>query len=151
MATACSDAPAASQFGALTITANGQTPGAGEYYDGQTINLSAGANSIFHKNLTMVILECADPGGLPSNLPRNESVCDGDTENAPLPLINNHGGWSNPNYQIFKIPSLALGEAADTLPKCDATHYCVLYIGEDQSNFSKPKIFSPPFLVENRK
>ena len=52
------------------------------------------------------------------------------------------------DYYIDKLPSVALGEnPKDSLPVCDTSHPCVLYVGEDWNDFSKPKVFSAPFTV----
>jgi hypothetical protein len=134
----------------LSITANGRSPGSGKYFDQQTINISVAANAVFKKFQGIEILECADPGGHSSSLPTSDASCDGDTVPATPVLINKNGSFSIRDYQIFKLPSAVMEEPPDSLPKCDSKNYCVLYIGQNQEDFTQPKIWSPPFLVETR-
>ncbi|HEV2362474.1 MAG TPA: Ig-like domain-containing protein, partial [Acidimicrobiales bacterium] len=55
------------------------------------------------------------------------------------------GGGSG--YTVYQLPSKALGEVSTQQPKCDATDACVIFVGEDQTNFSLPNTFSAPFYM----
>ena len=47
---------------------------------------------------------------------------------------------------MYAVPNKVLDEQANWTPDCNKTNYCVLYVGEDYNDFSKPKVFSEPFL-----
>ena len=40
-----------------------------------------------------------------------------------------------------------MGEQANFKPICNQTNYCVLYVGQNQNDFTAPKVFSAPFLI----
>jgi LPXTG-motif cell wall-anchored protein len=48
-------------------------------------------------------------------------------------------------YTINTLPTNI--EPKDGLPVCNATHACVLYVGQNQNNFEKPHVWSAPFYV----
>lgn len=140
---ACSSS---SDPGSGTLSVSGTANG-WHFHNGQNVTVSMGANSIFPPNVRINILQCADPGGTTVNLPTQFSDCDGNTIQ-PLSLIpSKDGSFSYSNYTIYSVPNSALGEAKSGTPVCDSTHYCVLFVTQDQNDFSKPKIFSHPFLV----
>ena len=117
------------------------------YHNGQTITISVAANKYFAPYSRIIIIQCADAGGSTSNLPVNDSTCDGNTTSGHSILVNKDGSFSTPYQTVFSLPSRALGESPDSIPVCDATHQCVFYIGQDQNHFTAPKIFSAPFTV----
>jgi hypothetical protein len=120
------------------------------YHDGEKITLSVAANKIFSPYSRIVVLECADPGGQVANLPVNDSTCDGNTVNPYSILVNKDGSFSTGRYhmyQMFVLPNRSLGEDPAGQPVCNATHSCVLYVGQDQNNFKSPKVFSVPFTI----
>ena len=123
------------------------TPAPGSYHNGQRISLSVGPNKYFTKYLRIIIIECADPGGQAASLPRSDLACDGNTVQSGSVLVNQDGSFSEPDYQLFSLPNTELGEPFDSLPKCDQTHWCALYVGLDQTNFNAPKLFSTPFTI----
>jgi hypothetical protein len=127
----------------LTITA-------GPYHAGQRINLSVGPNKYFTPYSGIKILECADPGGTAKHLPTNVSACDGNTIQPGSVIINQDGSFSFRGYPVYQLPNGSqLDEPSDSRPLCNATHQCVLYIGQNQEKFTAPKLFSPPFTVTN--
>ena len=93
----------------------------------------------------ITILECSDPSGTAANLPTNPDFqCDGTTQ---VPGIPDPGGSFSYQYPIEQ-----LNTATGSVINCDATHYCVLWSGQDYENdFSDPstQAFSRPFLVVN--
>ena len=119
----------------------------GSYHDGQTISVGVGPNSYFTPHGRIVIIECADPGGLPSNLPRDATTCDGNTVQGSTILVGADGSFSQSAYTIYLLPSPTLGEQPNYKPICDQTNYCVLYVGQNQNDFTAPKVFSAPFLI----
>ena len=51
------------------------------------------------------------------------------------------------NYTVYALPDAGIGDTGTT-PECDLTAECVLYIGQDQDDFSgAPYYFSQPFFV----
>ncbi len=113
---------------------------------GQQIALHVGPNGFFKPGTGIEILECGDSGGQLSKLPQTDLYCDGNTVNQDTVIVGADGSFSEPSYTLEKTPWRPY-EPADSIPKCDSTHICSLYIGEDQNDFSQPKIFSQPFLV----
>ena len=93
------------------------------------------------------ILECADPGGQAGNLPKNDNTCDGNTTPGFSVLVNKDGSFTAPSYQLWSLPNTQLGESNDGEPVCNATKMCVLYVGQNQTDFTQPKAFSAPFTI----
>ncbi len=119
----------------------------GNLTDGQTVSVSAGSNGFFTPHARVNILECADPGGLPANLPRDDSTCDGNTVQGTTLLVGGDGSFSDSSYTVYALPSATLGEQGNNQPVCNQTNYCVLYVGQNQNDFTVPKVFSAPFLI----
>ena len=93
------------------------------------------------------VIECADPGGLASNLPKDITTCDGNTIQGNTILVGSDGSFSQTGYTVYLLPSSSLGEQGNFKPVCNQTNYCVLYVGQDQNDFTAPKVFSAPFLI----
>ena len=127
--------------GAPTLTVS-PAPGGTPYKTGETLSLSVGPNSLFAPYARIEILECAAPKGV---LPVDDTTCDGNTTQGNSVLVNGDGSFSDSAYTVYALPDRAIGDAPDSHPVCSATDECVLYIGEDQNDFTKPKIFSPTF------
>lgn len=51
-------------------------------------------------------------------------------------------------YVLYSLPSTTLGELPDSRPVCNRRSMCVLYVGENQSDFSWPKMFTKAFWIE---
>jgi hypothetical protein len=119
----------------------------GNYNDGQTISVAVGPNSYFTPHARIVIIECADPGGLASNLPKDITTCDGNTIQGNTILVGGDGSFSQTAYTVYLLPSASLGEQSNFTPICDQTHDCVLYVGQNQNDFTTPKVFSAPFVI----
>jgi hypothetical protein len=119
-------------------------PGVHPYANGQSIAISVGANSRFTPNARIEVLECAAPKGL---LPVDDTVCDGNTVPGQSILVGQDGSFSDPAYLVYQLPSQTLGEQLNHLPVCSANEECVLYVGQDQNDFTAPKLFSVPFTV----
>jgi hypothetical protein len=123
------------------------SPGSSSYRDAQQIQLSVGPNKYFVPYTRIVVLECADSGGQTSNLPKSDVGCDGNTVQGFSILVNKDGSFSTDHYQLFSLPNTVLGEPADNRPVCNQSQTCVLYVGQDQTNFTAPKVFSAPFTI----
>jgi hypothetical protein len=128
----------------VTITPG---PSKGAFTSGQTVTVSVGPNSLFVPLTRVNILECADPGGTAANLPTSLNTCDAITIQGDSVIVQANGSFVEHSYQLFSLPSAALGEQANWQPVCNATHTCVLYVGENQDDFTQPKIFSRPFTI----
>lgn len=121
---------------------------AGPYHDGQGIDVSVGPNRFFKPYSKVNILECADPGGKKKNLPTSEATCDGNTVQSDTILVAKNGSFSERGYEIFSLPNArTLDELLTGKPACSQKKWCVLYIGENETTFTSPKEFSPPFTV----
>ena len=122
-------------------------PTNGSYRDQQVVRVSVGANRTFTPNSRVVILECADPGGSAANLPTSISACDENTIQPDTTVVHADGSFSETAYTIYALPNAQLGEQSNWQPVCGANHPCVLFVGEDQNDFSQAKSFSAPFEV----
>jgi hypothetical protein len=131
----------------VTITPSAGASGRDSFTDGETVTVSVANNSIFKPGAKVNILECADPNGTEANLPKDIGSCDGLTIQGDTVLIQPGGAISFPGYTIYRLPSLILGEQSNAQPVCDGTDECVLYVGENQNDFTQPKLFSSPFTV----
>jgi len=122
------------------------TTPAGPFTDGQTITVSGSGFPDPHADPTgLQILQCADPGGTVANLPSDPSTCDGTTVN-PLPVNTDAGGRFSDPYAV----ALLTGVHGTSNIECDATHFCVLWVGVDynQAFSSGPHAFSKAFEIE---
>jgi hypothetical protein len=122
-------------------------PSGGLFHNGQMVTVTIGPNSLFTPNSKVNILECADPGGTTDDLPKSVSACDGNTIQGETVLTQSDGSISQSNYPLYALPNHALGEQANWQPVCNATNKCVLYVGENQEDFTQPKVFSAPFAI----
>jgi len=126
---------------AETVTAG--TP----FSSGQVIKVQIPTNSNLTPGARVNILECADPGGTVANLPGDVSGCDNYTANGDTVLVQSDGSVMYSNYTVYALPDPGIGDTG-TSPECDLTAECVLFIGQDQTNFaSAPYYFSQPFFV----
>ena len=123
------------------------SPSGGQYQTGQTVSVTVGPNSVFVPDTRVVILECADPGGTVANLPTAFIDCDGNTIQGDTVTVAANGGFAEHSYTLYALPNSALGESGTNVPVCNATQPCVLFVGENQNDFSQPKLFSQPFTV----
>ena len=136
---------------AITRSAGASAPPAlnvsahGTLTNGQTISVSVGSNGYFTPHARVNILECADPGGLAANLPKDDSTCDGNTIQGSTVLVGSDGSFSDPSYPVYLLPSATLGEQGNAQPICDQTHYCVLFVGQNQNDFTVAKVSRPRF------
>jgi hypothetical protein len=122
----------------------------------QVVTVKVGPNSTLSRSsleaagfpsgaVPIKIFECADPGGLTSNLPLSEKQCEPETIDPNGTALEN-GSMVEPGYTIYSLPDVAeLGPSSGTV--CDMSHECVLGIFSNQLDFTKPHMFSAPFLV----
>ena len=91
------------------------------------------------------MLECSDPDGSSANLPTDATYsCDGATS-SPNQINTDAKGTFSVAYTVFALNSVTGGSDID----CDASHFCVLWVGIDYNNAftSGPHAFSRPFEV----
>ena len=138
--------PAASAAGAPTVSVT-PAPSKGGFGDQQVVKIAVGSNPLFTPNSRVVILECTDPGGSVANLPVSYSSCDGNTIQPDTTVVHADGSFVEPSYTLYALPSTLLGEQANWQPVCNSSHPCVLFIGEDQNDFTKAKVFSAAFTM----
>ena len=124
------------------------------YTAGTIVDVSVAANSVFTPDAGVVMLECSDPGGLAANLPRSRSACDPLTVQPQTVFVARDGSVAygpqaggGAGFTIYGLPAPSLAEPAGQAVRCDVRHWCVVFVGEDPGNFSRPHVFSAPFLV----
>jgi hypothetical protein len=123
----------------------------GPFDSGQNVNVVVPANSAFaapNDSSGIIIAECAAPNGVVPTLP---SACDGNTVQT-LVGVNSDGSFTFNDYQVFALPdSVSLGESSSNPVTCGntAATECVLYIGNNQNDFTRPHLWSQPFLTNS--
>lgn len=145
--------------GSVTLTTIGTVASGTPYSSGQLINISVAANiTLSLANLetagytgepAMKAVECDDPGGLVANLPATPTGhCDGQTI-LSTSAVNADGSFALSNYTIYALPNdITFSESPTSTPACGiGADQCVLYLGPNQNDFSKPHLFSAPFSV----
>lgn len=136
----------AAPAGASAVPAAVVTPSLGGHdINGETIRISVGPNSLFTPNARIEVLECAAPHGMP---PTNDGSCDGNTAAYGSIIVAADGSFTVPGYTLVALPNAALDEGPHGQPVCNLTAACVLYIGQNQNDFSAPKIFSALFRID---
>ena len=121
------------------------TLSAGPYADGESVTVSGGGFPAPDGDPSgIVVIECADPGGTAANLPVDATTCDGATEN-PLPIVTSASGSFSSPYTLSALN----GEHGAANINCDATDFCVLWVGVDYNDAftSGAHAFSKPFEI----
>lgn len=149
LVTGCSSSPSATPSGPAVEIDGSSSPTT--LHDGQSITVSVGPNKVYVPLIIVNIIECSDPGGKTSKLPVSLLHCDENTVQGNSVIVKPDGSVHESDYTIYRLPTSTLGEGKTTTPICDATHECVLYVGQDQNDFTKPKAFSAPFFVTGGK
>ena len=125
----------------VTITGGSGSP----YTNGAVVAISVGANSVFSPNSRIEAIECAAPKGVD---PLSDATCDGNTAQSGTVLVAGDGSFEISHYTIYSLPNTALEETPDVIPVCNFGSECVLYVGQNQNDFTAPKVFSAPFTVQ---
>jgi len=109
--------------------------------DGQIVAIHVGG---LPPEQTIQVEECAGTAAAP---PPDNTACDGltlDTQagtDAHGDYVNAPGdGNGDTGFRVYTRPSRLLD--APTTITCDAGHPCVIYVGVDQNDFSKPHTFA---------
>lgn len=129
------------------------TPGT-PFSSGQSINVVVPTNETFssddglgNNSSAINVVECAAPNGV---VPTNPIVCDGNTIQGNTILPAADGSFTYNGYTVYALPdSISLGEGSSG-PTCGSTSAteCILYIGNNQNDFTKPHLWSQPFFVK---
>ena len=122
------------------------------FSSGQVIQVKIPTNSTLRPGAGIRIVECAAPSGV---VPIDPSSCDGTTIQGDTVLVNKDGSVDytrtsiTSGFTVYALPNRhSLGESPDGLPVCNTTHKCVLYIGQNQLDFTAPHYWSEPFTVK---
>jgi hypothetical protein len=132
------------------------TPGT-PFSSGQGIDIIVPPNSVLNPDLGLNIVECAlQPITVtnPQGLPTDPSQCDGNTNPLPTIIPNSDGSVdfqaeTGQLYTVYATPDSNIGDTAST-PACGSTSAteCILYIGEDNNDFTQAHVWSQPFFVK---
>ena len=141
----------ASPAGATGLSSGDEITGAAGavFSSGQTINVVVPANSAFaapDNNVGVNIVECSAPNGV---IPTDPKTCDGNTIQGGTFNPNPDGSFTYTGYPVYALPdSVTLLEGSGG-PSCGNTSSteCILYIGNNQADFSQPHLWSQPFFV----
>ena len=149
--TACSNSGDQCLSAAQPRSQDSPTPG--PFSSGQNINVVIPANDTFsstdglgNNTSNINVLECSAPNGV---IPTNPAACDGNTIQGNTILPASDGSFTYDNYTVYALPdSISLGEGSSG-PQCGdtAATECMLYIGNNQGDFTKPHLWSQPFFV----
>jgi len=127
------------------VAATSVTIPSGPFTSGQLITVTGSGFPSHAMDLTgLEILECADPGGLTSNLPTDPvSECDASTVSGNVINTDASGNFTD-MYTILE-DQVSTGGAIN----CDSTDFCVLWVGVDYNTefLTGPHAFSTPFEV----
>jgi hypothetical protein len=118
------------------------------FSSGQNINIVIPANSAFASpNNTTAdnVVECSAPNGV---VPTQTSACDGNTVQGGTILPAADGSFTYTGYTVYNTPDTLIGDTS-TSPVCGSTSAteCILYIGNNQNDFTAPHLWSQPFFV----
>ncbi len=135
----------------------------GEYVD---VTLSAGSFDTSGGLPNVAVLECADPGGDPANLPTSVdgsgpgTGCDTVSVKifpATVNGVQTDGSFNtaavyhNLSHDLvdgaYQVNALPYNTDPNSAITCDATNYCVLFVGLTQSDFTQTHYWSVPFLI----
>ncbi|HEY5025783.1 MAG TPA: hypothetical protein VII76_12470 [Acidimicrobiales bacterium] len=133
-------------FGGTASAATTVNTPAGNPTDAQTITVTGSGfpvRSALPSGLE--IIECADPGGTTTNLPTDAATsCDGTTVSGGQINTDASGNFTA-QYPIELLNS------GNSSINCDATDFCVLWVGQDFNGafLSGPHGFSSAFEIQS--
>jgi hypothetical protein len=136
-------AGAATQFPNAIVT-QGVVAAGTPYSSGQTVSVVVPTNSVLPAGVSVQIIECSAPNGVLPTLP---SQCDTTTVQGDTVLTGTGGTVNYTNYQVYALPSPALGGVSPIVCGDTAATECVLFIGENYNDFTVPNVFSQPFKI----
>ena len=130
-----------------SLTPNGTFTAGTPFASGQTVNVDVGASPLT-PGIDIKVLQCSAPNGV---LPSNTNQCDLTTASQDTIIPNADGSFNYDSlYQIYALPSNALGETASQSVKCGntAATECVLWITDDTTTLTAPHVFSQAFKIQ---
>ena len=134
-------ASAAPQPPLVTLIANAPN---GTFSSGQSVEVTAPANSILKPGRSLFIEECTANFHKPRP---HADQCDRRTVQPDLLRAGPDGSFTYTEYVIYALPDAhTLHETKHHRPICDLTHACVLIVGYDLDDPGH-RIWSAPFLV----
>lgn len=154
-ATHAGAAPLSNSTVALKLSLSGPVA-TGPLADQHEVNVVVAPNSTLNRTaleaagfpsgaVSIKVLECADPNGLVTQLPKSSKDCDATTIRATTEL-HDDGSLLFEGFTVYALPDNAvLGPGNGTV--CDAENYCVLGIFTNQNDLSKPHLYSAPFQI----
>src|SRR5580704_12406610 len=119
------------------------------FSSGQHVNLVIPANSAFaapDNTNSVNVVECAAPNGV---VPMQTAACDNNTIQGGSITPNSDGSFTYTGYPAYALPdSVTLLEGSGG-PNCGQTAAteCILYIGNNQLDFTQPHLWSAPFFI----
>ena len=122
------------------------TPGT-PFSSGQVISVVVPANSAFAgSNSNINVVECSAPNGV---IPTDPSNCDGNTIQGDTILPNADGSFSYSSYTVYALPDLNFESTGGPVCGNTAATECVLYIGNNQNDFTQPHVWSQAFKTNS--
>jgi hypothetical protein len=116
----------------------------GPFSSGQYIEVKLGPNSVVKPHSRVYIEECDPPTGGTKSWRRE---CDRRTRQSDEIRASADGSVDYPNYPIYALPDKTiLDESSRHRPRCDLTHACVLFVGQDLEDVGH-QVLSLPFNV----
>ena len=118
------------------------------FSSGQQVDVTVPANADLPVNSNVLIVECNAPGGAP---PPDPSYCQGDTIQGVSIHPNPNGSLDlhaqkNVYYSLYALPDYVSFQETSG-PACDLVNDCILYIGDNQNDFTYPHYWSAPFSI----
>jgi hypothetical protein len=121
------------------------------FSSGQRINVVVPANSLFKAHTAVNVVECSAPDGAP---PVSPASCDGHTMQGASIFTDTDGSINvhdatGSHYRVFALPDVDIGDSSNGSTTCGitASTECILYIGQNQNDFTAPHVWSQPFFV----
>jgi len=120
------------------------------FSSGQQIDIKVPANTVLPVTQNVNILECSAPNGA---VPTDPSACDGETIQGVSLKPRADGSidlqvQTHSLYTLYALPDRISLEESPSGPKCDLTTECILFIGDNQGDFTQPHYWSQPFYVQ---
>jgi ABC-type phosphate transport system substrate-binding protein len=117
----------------------------GPFSSGQDVGVDVAANTTLTPGVGVYIEECSSPGGV---VPSSPAQCDAKTHQTNPTFVASDGSDDYVSYPIYALPDLTnLGEASAGGPVCNLTNQCMLYVGQNPNDFTRPHLWSQAFFV----
>jgi hypothetical protein len=148
--TAGAAAPTEGQIVPGSLVAQAPVTAGAPFSSGQQIDIVIPANSLFVSTTSLNVVECSAPNGV---IPTSPSACDGNTIQGQSLFSASDGSVDFQSdtgslYPVYATPDSNLGDTTSG-PKCGntAATECILYVGDNQNDFTANHVWSSPFFV----